>query len=349
MSPAPFRFAAIGLDHAHIFGQVKGLLEQGGELVGLWTGDPSSAVAQTVKQTWPHFPWVENADDLYDDATIDLVVTAAVPGDRSEITVKALRTGHHVVTDKPGAISMEQLDKIRAAVEESGKFWSVTFSERFEVPSVTKAGQLVREGRIGTVVQTLGLGPHREIDKVHLGTGATGRPDWFYDDSRFGGILCDIASHQIDQFLWFTGNSDGEVVHSAVGNFAHPDTPKMQDFGEIVLKAGDAQGYIRVDWFTPQGLPTWGDGRLVILGTKGYIELRKYVDIEGREGRDHLFVVDDNGTEYIHCEDVALDYYPNLVRALSEGFDAAEQEQMFTVMRLAITAQQNAEKRGFAV
>ncbi|MGJ6980448.1 Gfo/Idh/MocA family protein [Aestuariimicrobium soli] len=346
---APFRFAAIGLDHAHIYGQVKGLLEQGGELVGLWTGDPSSAVAQTVKQNYPDFRWVDDAEEIYGDPSIDIVVTAAVPADRAEITVKALRSGHHVVTDKPGATTFEQLQAIRDAVTESGKFWSVTFSERFEVPSVTKAGQLVREGRIGTVVQTLGLGPHREIDKVHLGTGATGRPEWFYDDSRFGGILCDIASHQIDQFLWFTGQSDGEIVHSAVGNFAHPDTPKMQDFGEIVLKAGDAQGYIRVDWFNPQGLPTWGDGRLVILGTKGYIELRKYVDIEGREGTDHLFVVDDNGTEYIHCEDVALDYYPNLVKALSEGMDAAEQEQMFTVMRLAITAQLNAERRGYAV
>lgn len=345
---APFRFAAIGLDHAHIFGQVQGLLEQGGELVGLWTSDHSSAVAQTVKEKFPQLPWVDDADVLYDDASIDIIVTAAVPGDRADIAVRALRSGHHVVTDKPGAITLEQLDAIEAAVRESGKFWSVTFSERFEVPSVTKAGQLVREGRIGTVVQTLGLGPHREIDRVHLGTGASGRPDWFYDDSRFGGILCDIASHQIDQFLWFTGNTDAEIVHSAVGNFAHPDTPTMQDFGEVLLKSGDAQSYIRVDWFSPQGLPTWGDGRLVILGTKGYIELRKYVDVAGREGRDHLFIVDDSGTEHHHCEDVQLDYYPNLVKALSDGFDQAEQALMFTVMRLAITAQNQAERRGFA-
>ena len=52
----------------------------------------------------------------------------------------------------------------------------------------------------------------------------------------------------------------------------------LQDFGEALLRSPDVTGYIRIDWFTPDGLPTWGDGRLTILGTEGYIELRKYVD-----------------------------------------------------------------------
>ena len=158
-----------------------------------------------------------------------------------------------------------------------------------------KAGQLVREGRIGRVVQTLGLGPHREGDRAHL-AGGEGRPEWFYDRDRTGGIITDIASHQIDQFLWFTGAEEAEVVSSTVANYTHPELPKMQDFGEVTLRADGAHGYVRVDWYTPQGLPTWGDGRLVILGTEGYMELRKYVDVAGRPGRDHLFVVDDAGT-----------------------------------------------------
>ena len=58
---------------------------------------------------------------------------------------------------------------------------------------------------------------------------------------------------------------------------------------------------IRVDWFTPDGLPTWGDGRLTILGTEGTIELRKYVDIAGRPGGDHLFLVDKKGVRHIDC------------------------------------------------
>jgi predicted dehydrogenase len=213
---------------------------------------------------------------------------------------------------------------------------------------VIKAGELVRDGRIGTVVQTLGLGPHRVGDRGHLGGGG-GRPDWFYDEKRYGGILADIASHQIDQFLWFTGSRTAEVVASTVGNFANPETPGLQDFGEVLLRSDNAQGYVRVDWYTPAGLPTWGDGRLTVLGTEGYIEMRKYVDIAGREGGNHLFLVDGDDTQYIDCSDVELTYYPDLVRDVRERTTtAAPQEHTFETMRLALTAQQNATVRGAA-
>lgn len=344
----PVRFAAVGLDHAHIYGQIAGLLAQGGELVGLSSEDPSAAVAQDVRKRWPDAPWVDDPQELLRDPTVELIVTAAVPDQRAAIAIEALHHGKDVVTDKPGCVSLAELDQIRTAVSESGRFWSVCFSERFEVRSVTRAGELARSGRIGRVIQTLGLGPHRELDKGHLGGGA-GRPDWFYDRSRFGGIINDIASHQIDQFLWFTGSSTAEVVASTAANYTHPDTPRMQDFGELLLRSDRAHGYIRVDWYSPQGLPTWGDGRLIILGTEGYLELRKYVDIAGREGRDHLFVVDAQGTEYVDCSDAALTYYPDLVRDVRDRTSTAcPQEHTFEVMRLAVLAQEQATLRGEA-
>ena len=147
---------------------------------------------------------------------------------------------------------------------------SVNFSERFQVPAVAKAEDLVAQGAIGRVVQTVGLGPHKKNLKT--------RPDWFFERDRYGGILCDIASHQVDQFLWFTGSDDAQIMHAHVENTTMPDAPGFQDFGEVVLKSTHGHGYIRVDWFTPDGLPTWGDGRLFIQGTDGFIELRKYTD-----------------------------------------------------------------------
>jgi len=344
----PVRFAAVGLDHAHIFGQISGLLAQGCTLVGLSSADAEAAVAQEVRRRWPDVPWVDDADELLHDPTVELITTAAVPDQRAAIALTALRNGKDVVTDKPGCITLDELESIREAVRESGRFWSVTFSERFEVRSVTRAGELVRAGRIGQVVQTIGLGPHREGDRAHLSGGA-GRPDWFYDRNRFGGIIVDIASHQFDQFLWFTGSTAAEVVTSTVANYAHPETPLMQDFGEVLLRSENAQAYVRVDWFTPQGLPVWGDGRLIILGTEGYIELRKYVDIAGRPGRDHMFVVDGDSTEYVDCSDVELSYYPDLVHDVRHRTETAcPQEHTFEVMRLAITAQQQATLRGHA-
>jgi predicted dehydrogenase len=342
------RFAAVGLDHAHAFGQIDGLLGQGCQLAGLSSDDPAAAVAQEVRRRWPDVRWTDDAASLLRDPSIDVIVTAAVPDRRSAIAIEALRNRKDVVADKPGCVTLDQLGDIEDAVAQSGRFWSVTFSERFEVRCAIRAGQLVRQGRIGRVVQTLGLGPHREGDRAHL-AGGQGRPEWFYDRDRTGGILTDIASHQFDQFLWFTGAETAEIVSSAVANYTHPESPRMQDFGEATLRSANAHGYVRVDWYTPRGLPTWGDGRLVILGTEGYIELRKYVDVAGRPGGDHLFLVDGAGTEYIDCSDVELGYYPDLV---SDVFNRTEtacpQKHTFEVMRLAIQAQQNATMVGFA-
>ncbi|TCC15480.1 Gfo/Idh/MocA family protein [Kribbella sindirgiensis] len=347
-SSQPIRFAAVGLDHAHIFGQVAGLLAAGATFVGMATDDPSAAVAGTMRERYPDVPVIEDPDELIAQDGIDLIVTAAVPDRRGPIAVAALRAGKDVMADKPGCVTLEQLEEVEKAVDQSGRFWSVTFSERFEVKCVVKAGELVREGRIGTVVQTLGTGPHRIGDRGHL-AGGGGRPDWFYDKARYGGILTDIASHQIDQFLWFTGARTAEVVTSAVGNFANPDEPGLQDFGELLLRSGNAQGYIRVDWYTPDGLPTWGDGRLTVLGTEGYIEMRKYVDIAGRDGGNHLFLVDKDGTHYIDCSDVELTYYSDVLNDVrNRTATAAPQEHTFETMRLALTAQQNAAVRGAA-
>jgi len=309
----PIRFAAVGLDPAHAFGQIGGLLREGAQLVGFASDDPTAAVARTVRERWPEVPWMDDQEALITDDSIDVIVTAAVPDRRAPIAVSALRNGKDVVADKPGCVTLEQLSDLEKAVAESGRFWSVTFSERFEVRSAVKAGELVRDGRIGQVVQTLGLGPHREGDRAHLANGP-GRPDWFYDRTRTGGIITDIGSHQIDQFLYSTGSRTAEVVSSTVANYTHPEWPQMQDFGDLVLRSEAAQGYVRVDWYTPKGLPTWGDGRLIILGTKGYMELRKYVDIAGRPGGDHLFVVDDSGVECIDCSDVELPYYADLIQ-----------------------------------
>jgi predicted dehydrogenase len=184
-----------------------------------------------------------------------------------------MRHGKDVMLDKPGATSLEQLAELRQAQSETGRILSICYSEHYRQRATVEAGRLVQAGAIGRVIQTIGLGPHR--------LGLNPRPAWFFERAKYGGILCDIGSHQVEQFLFFTGSTEAEVVTSQVGNFAHPDTPELEDFGDMLLRSPAATGYVRVDWFTPDGLGTWGDGRLTILGTEGTIELRKYVDIAG--------------------------------------------------------------------
>ena len=332
------KLAVIGVDHRHIFGQLAGMLELGCTCKGWWTeGDPQP-VEGFVKR-FPDIPRVADRRELLDDPEIDLVLLADIPARRAERAIEAMRAGKDVMTDKPGCTTLEQLDAIRAAVAETGRIWSIDFSERFEVPAVGKAAELVREGAIGKVVQTVGLGPHR--------LNRPTRPDWFFERDAYGGVLCDIASHQIDQFLFFTGSDDAEIVASSVGNFAHPGDPGLEDFGEILLRSDKGQGYIRVDWYTPDALPTWGDGRLTILGTEGTIELRKYVDITGREGTDHVFLVNGERCEHIDGSKTPLTYFRDLANDIRDRTETAmSQAHCFKVMELALKAQARAAKLG---
>jgi predicted dehydrogenase len=329
------RFAAIGLDHRHIYHLVGGFIEAGATCAGYWPHSTDERVLAGFRERFPELPAVTDRDALLHDAAVDVICTAAVPCERAALAVEAMRHGKDVVTDKPGVTSVDQLAAVRQAVRETKRIFSICFSERFVVPSTEVAAKLIADGAIGRVIQTVGLGPHRLNRAI--------RPAWFFDNKAFGGILVDIASHQIDQFLFFTGSPDAEVVASAVGHFGSHTGPAFQDFGEIVLRSRHATGYIRVDWFTPDGLPTWGDGRLVVLGTEGTIELRKYLDIEGRPGTDHLFLADRRGTRHIDCSREPLTYFRRFLDDVRDRTETAvPQEHVLTVCRLALEAQAKA-------
>jgi predicted dehydrogenase len=332
------RFGVIGVDHRHIYEMTGRLLELGHECVGWSTEGEPQPLAGFIKR-FPHLPRVAERRRLIEDATIDLILTAAVPADRTGIAIQAMRAGKDVGSDKPGCTTPEQLAELRRVVEETGRIWSVNYSERFEVAAVTRALELVRAGAIGRVVQTVLLAPHRLNRAL--------RPAWFFQPARFGGIITDIGSHQIEQFLAFTDSSDAEIVAAAVGNFANPSDPDFADFAEVLLRSPSGCGYIRLDWYTPDGLANWGDGRLTVLGTDGYIELRKYVDIAGRGGTNHLFLVDNNATRYIDCSDAGLPYYPNLVNDILDRTETAmPQSHCFKVMELAMRAEAMATPLG---
>lgn len=332
------RFAVIGIDHRHIFHMIGGLIEAGAECAGFVEKTSDINVLKGLKERFPSLEPVTDPDFFLNDPSIDIILTAAIPADRAAIAVAAMRAGKDVMTDKPGIVSLSQLQEIEQVVQETDRIFSICFSERFIVPAVGLAQKLVADGAIGRVIQTMGMGPHRFNRAI--------RPDWFFDTSAYGGILNDIASHQIDQFLMFTGSRDANIVTSSIGHFADNDLPEFQDFGDIVLRsenASGASGYVRVDWFTADGLPTWGDGRLFILGTEGTIELRKYVDIAGRSGTDHLFLVNGKGTNYLDASGEPLDYFRNFVSDVRNRTETAmRQDHVFTVSRLALEAQNNA-------
>lgn len=328
------RFAVIGINHAHIYGQVDCLLRAGAVLAGFHA--PEDDLAAAFAAVYPGVPRIDSAARILDDPAIALVVSAGINADRAPLGIAAMRAGKDYMCDKPGITSLEQLADVRRVQAETGRIYSICYSEHFAVPCVVKAGELVQAGAIGDVLNIVGLGPHR--------FNRPSRPDWFFRRRQFGGILTDIASHQVEQFLFFTDTENVEVVSATVANRANPDDAELQDFGEMLLRGPGTTGYIRVDWFTPDGLPTWGDGRMVILGTKGTIELRKYIDIGGENGTDHLLLVDGQSVQRIDCGFVDLPYGRQLIHDILHRTETAmPQSRCFKAMELALMAQAMAE------
>ena len=337
MSEPSVRFATIGVNHNHIYGQTSLMLKAGAELVSFFAAEDD--LAALYAKAFPQAKRVADQRAILEDQTIQLVTSATIPDVRAKTAMEIMRHGKDVMVDKPGAITLDELAQLRRVQAETRRIFSVCFSERFENAATQRASELVAEGAIGKVVQTVGLGPHALNNNP--------RPDWFYQRKRYGGILTDIAAHQCDQFLHFTGSTKAEVVASHIANHGNPDKPELEDFGEVLLRGNGGTGFIRVDWFTPKGLGTWGDGRLMILGTDGYIELRKYIDIAGRPGGDHLFLVDNKGTRHKDCANTTLTYGPRLCAdILNRTETAMTQAHCFLATELALTAEAKAVRVG---
>ncbi len=337
MAQPVVRFASIGLNHAHIYGQTQQMLSAGAELVAFYSKEPE--IGAQYQQAFPQAKAARSEAEILEDESIQLILTSAIPSQRAGIGIRAMQHGKDFMSDKGAPTTFEQLEEVKRVQKETGRIYSVCFSERFEVPAAVKAQQLVAEGAIGRVIQTVGLGPHR--------VGLHNRPAWFFKKEFYGGILIDIASHQFDQFLYFTGSTDARISASHVGNFNHPQFPEFEDFGEVLLEGNGGTGFIRVDWHTPDGLGVWGDGRLVLLGTEGYIELRKYIDIMGRPGGNHLFLVNQKGKEYMDCSNVELVYGKQLAFDIINRTETAmPQEHCFRACTLALTAEAKAKRLG---
>ncbi|TVS20767.1 MAG: gfo/Idh/MocA family oxidoreductase [Planctomycetaceae bacterium] len=333
--PGSFRFAAAGLDHGHIFGMTLGLVQAGGTVCAVFDPDPTKVAAYRAQ--YPEAHPFDSLESLLGDDAIQLVCCAAVPDQRADIGVKVLESGKHFLADKPPFTNQSQLDRARETVRRTGKIWAVYYSERLHNEAAVHAGSLIRNGAIGRVLNVVGLGPHR--------LNAATRPPWFFERARYGGILADLASHQIEQFLAFAGADDAAIIHSAVANFAHPEYPELEDFGEVhLITDSGVTGYFRVDWFTPDGLGIWGDGRVVVLGTDGYFELRKYIDVAGDRSSDHIFLVDRHNEHHLTVHGtVGFPFFGQLILDCIDGtHHAMDQTYTFRVAELSLLAQEHA-------
>jgi predicted dehydrogenase len=328
------KFSVININHGHIYGMVDTVTRGGGELVSFYAKEPDLVAA--FSKRYPSVKLAKNQDEILEDKSIQLILSSGIPVERAPLGIEVMKHGKDYLVDKPGITSLEQLKKVKAVQKETKRIYAIMYSERHENRATVKAGELVKAGAIGKVVQTIGMGPHRMNVKS--------RPEWFFDRKYFGGIITDIGSHQFDQFLFFTGSTKAEIVASQIGNVNNPQYPKFEDFGDVMVKGDKGTGYIRVDWFTPDGLNTWGDGRLTILGTDGYIEIRKNTDIGRPAGGNHLYLVNQKETIHMDCSNEPLPFGELFVNDIINRTETAmPQAHCFLATELSLIAQKNAK------
>jgi len=329
------KFSVIGINHTHIYGMVDAITRGGGQLVSFYAKEADLAAAFAKK--YPQVKLAGNENEILEDPSVQLILSSGIPVDRAPLGVRVMQHGKDYLVDKPGIITLEQFAEVRRVQAATKRIYSIMYSERFESRATVKAGELVKAGAIGKVIQTINIAPHKMSPKT--------RPEWYFDIKYCGGILTDIGSHQFDQYLYFTGTTRAEIVASQVGNVNHPQYPKIQDFGDVMLRGNGGMGYIRLDWFTPDAIPTFGDGRLTILGTDGYIEVRKTIDIASRPGGDHLFLANQKEIKYFDCSKEPLPFGEQLVNDIINRTETAmPQEHCFLATELALLAQKKAQK-----
>lgn len=339
------KFAVCGASHDHIYGMV-GAIQRGGGVLVAWHAEEPEKVA-LFKSRFPEVKMAGSEGEILDDPAIQLVLSSTVASRRAPLGVRVMRRGKDFLSDKPGITTLAQLAEVRKTIGETGRIYGIMYSELLEVKAAIQAGELVRGGAIGKVIQTINIAPHQVVQNPNdrTGGGAQARPDWFWEPELYGGILTDIGSHQVDQFLYYTGSTSAEVVESQIANVNHPQHPRFQDFGDMVLRGNKGLGYVRLDWFTPDGLGTWGDGRLFILGTEGYIECRKYTNVAVSKTGNNLFLVDKKSARYMDCNNVALPFGPQFVSdVVHRTHVAQDQTQALLAAELVIKAQMMAKR-----
>lgn len=331
-----FAFAAAYFDHGHIYGQIDGLAQAGGTLKYVFDTDPKRY--ENVLKSHPGAKAVSDFREILDDEEVQLVTGAAIPDLRCGIGIQVMESGKDYLTDKCPFTNLEQLEKAKKVVAATGKKYAVCYSERLLNEAAWHAGELIKEGVIGRVLQVMNLAPHN--------LAASSRPKWFFEKRRYGGILTDIGSHQFEQFLEYTGSNDAEINFARVENFENPEYPDFEDFGEsnVTLSSG-ASAYCRLDWFNPKGSQIWGDGRTFVLGTDGYLEIRKYRDII-HGGSDRIYMVDQEGEKVIDCAGkVGFPFFGKFVLdCVNRTETAMTQVHAFKAAELSMRAQVIAEQ-----
>lgn len=331
----PMVFAAIGLAHGHIYGMCNGLVRAGATLKYVYDSDPT--LVERFLKTFPDVTVATSEETILADAAVQLVASADIPARRAPLGVRVMQSGKDFFCDKAPLTTFEQLDAVQTAVAATGRKFITYFGESVDSESMTFLYDRIARGMLGRVLNVIISAPHV--------LNAPSRPDWFFKREDTGGVLIDIGSHQVHQFLKLTENRTATVTAARVSNLRYPQYPGFDETGDILLTGENgATGLLHISWDFPLGLGTWGDPRIIIEAEKGYVEVRKNVNIGVDKTGEHIFLVTEEGTFHDSVQGkIGSNIFHRVLNDVVHRTDTAvSAKETLTTMALCLQAQAQA-------
>ena len=328
-TPLPPAFAVVGARHSHILGQAQALADAGACAAMIW--EPDDRAYAAFARAFPDVERVHDLDVILCADAIGFVTAAPIAAERAWLGIQCLEAGKDYLVDKPGVLTRFELEAVQHACERTGRRFIVWFHERLSSPATLAALDLVHAGTIGDLVGCTILAPHQ--------LRPSERPDWFWAPEFAGDIIVDLGSHHFDLLLEATGNAPLEVT-SAVADCVHfSEHDGFLDLATVTVVGPNFQATIHLDWLSPDTLGTWGAGRIFFRGTRGYLEVRREIDLAGRPGSNHLLWVNESGSHREQWDGRTLRFASDYLADLASGAHTAiDPDRWRQASRLALDA-----------
>ncbi|MGC9318427.1 MAG: Gfo/Idh/MocA family protein [Armatimonadota bacterium] len=198
---------------------------------------------------------------MLDEVKLDICGVCGTDAERAPVIMACAERGVHVIAEKPLAMDLDELARVREAVDGAGIHLTMLLTMRFDPPYVAMR-EIIADGGIGEVCLATVQKSYRLGD----------RPQWQRDRRTFSGIIPFIGIHALDLIAWTTGLAftQGAAWCSNVG---HPEMRDLEDNASVALQLDNGgSATARMDYCRPAAAPTHGDDRLRVAGSEGVVE-----------------------------------------------------------------------------
>ncbi|MEZ4660953.1 MAG: Gfo/Idh/MocA family oxidoreductase [Caldilineaceae bacterium] len=188
-------------------------------LVACWDDDAARGQTQAAKFGMSYSPHVE---DVLHNPDIDAVIVTCETNRHPEMVIEAASAGKHILCQKPMALSLEECDRMTAAVKRAGVKFMMAHQMRHD-PANIKMKEIIESGVLGRISH---LRRRHSISVLLNASFVNGSTRWHFDPAQNMGMFMDDASHATDFIHWMMGRPMSVMaeIQNTVTDFSPDDT-----------------------------------------------------------------------------------------------------------------------------